>query len=145
MVKKIIGLLFLIAFLPIFLIILLLLLLAPITAFFDIKGVIDHGVPASNVYFIMLFLISFTLYLSVRVRVFKKIYEKIPVLWPLSQMLFITIIGLAFGLMFMNLWAENEVFSKTVAVALTVLSFLVARVFLSYWYKKYPISVKMFK
>ncbi|OLO37924.1 hypothetical protein BTR23_13395 [Alkalihalophilus pseudofirmus] len=145
MVKQIISAVLALFFLPIFFLIFLFLLFAPLMAFFDIKSVIEHGVPKYNIYFVALFLISFTLYLSVRVRSFRKIYEFIPVLWPLSTMLFITTMGLAFGLLFMNLWAENEVISKGIAIFLSIFSFILVRMFMSYWYKKYPISVKMFK
>lgn len=134
----------LLAFTPIYLLTMLILLLSPIMTFTDIVAVHQHGAPKTNM-LTFLFFISFILYLSMRIQSFRRIYQKIPVLWPLSQILFIGTTGLSFGLFFMNLWAENEVISKTVAIILTIISFLLARVFMSYWYRKYPISVKMFK
>lgn len=145
MINQLVKGIFFLIFIPFYLLILLLLLFGPLMSFSEILAVIKYEVPKDNIYLTILFLISFTLYISVRIRLFRKIYEKIPVLWPLSQMLFIVTMGLSIGLFFMNLWAENEVISKSAAIALAIISFLVARVFMSYWYGKRPISVKMFK
>lgn len=138
------GLLFL-AYIPLYLLVLIMLLFTPVMSFSDLLAVAKYEVPKDNPYFILLFIISFILYLSVRIQLFRKLYQKIPVLWPLTQMLFIVTIGLAVGLFFMNMWAENEVISRGMAIILSVISFLLARAFMAYWYWKYPISVKMFK
>ncbi|WP_368504367.1 hypothetical protein AB3N04_01380 [Alkalihalophilus sp. As8PL] len=137
------GLLFL-GFIPLYLITLLILLFGPVMTFSDILSVNKYQVPKTDL-LPLLFFISFILYLSARIKTFKKIYHKIPVLWPLCQMLFIGTTGFALGLFFMNLWAENEVISRPIAIVLAIISVLLTRLFLSYWYKKYPISVKMFK
>ncbi|WLR43405.1 hypothetical protein LC087_04290 [Bacillus carboniphilus] len=132
-------------FLLLYILFFLVLLFSPFMSLADIIAVIEHEAPKENYYFALLFVISLILYLSMRVSLFRKIYLKMPVLWPLSQMVFIMLVGLSFGLFFMNLWAENAIISKTIAISLTVISILLVRVFMSYWYKKYPISVKMFK
>ncbi|RAP74366.1 hypothetical protein [Paenibacillus montanisoli] len=144
MIKKIIQFILLVAFTPIFCIALLFLLISPIMAVSEIIAIIQHEAPKENVYFIFLIMISLTLYLSMRVSAFRKIYGKFPVLWPLSQMLFISLTGLAFGVFFMNLWAENEIISKPIAIIFMIVSLIVARLFMSYWYRKNPISTKMF-
>lgn len=145
MIKRIIHFILFICFLPFFLMVFLILLFSPFMAVSEMRAVFEHGVPKSNMYFILLFMISFILYLSMRIKAFRKIYDKIPVLWPLSQMLFITLAGLAFGLLFMNLWAENALIPKVIAVILAIISFLLVRTFMSYWFSKYPVSVKMYK
>ncbi|MCM3584358.1 hypothetical protein M3182_01210 [Mesobacillus maritimus] len=145
MMKRLLSLIIIVFFLPWFLMMYLILIFSPLMAVSDIFAVINYEAPKDNLYFVMLFLISFTLWLSLRVPSFRKIYTRYPFLWPFSQMLFISLVGLAFGLFFMNLWAEDEILSKPFAILLAFISFFLVRAFMSYWFKKYPISIKMFK
>ncbi|MBM4764860.1 hypothetical protein [Bacillus sp. B15-48] len=145
MIRNMFQIILLIAFIPMFIFMYFMLVFSPFMAVSEIAAIINYEAPKDNVYFVLLFFISLIMYLSVRIQSFRKIYERYPVLWPLSQMIFISLVGLAFGMFFMNLWAENEVISKPVAIILTMISFVLARVFMSYWYEKYPISTKMFK
>jgi hypothetical protein len=64
---------------------------------------------------------------------------------PLLQMFFITLIGIELAIFFANLWADKLVYGKGMAISLSILSILIVRVYLSYWYSKYPISYKVHK
>jgi hypothetical protein len=64
---------------------------------------------------------------------------------PLLQMFFITLVGIEVAIFFANLWADKLLISEGFAILLTVLSIVIVRLYLSYWYWKYPISYKVHK
>ncbi|MEI5905867.1 hypothetical protein WAK64_02145 [Bacillus spongiae] len=89
---------------------------------------------------------GFILFISMKSRELKlEIYGKIPVLLPFFQMCFVSLIVMELSLTFANLWADRMVIGKAVAIGLSVLTILLGRAFLSYWYYKYPISYKMMR
>ncbi|MDQ6598113.1 hypothetical protein [Bacillus salipaludis] len=144
--KKLISLLF--AFL--FYIILfpftaLILILGPIITVSDLSNVFKYEVPKLAFGLPALVLLGFILFLSMKVSSLKWIYKKFPVLLPFLQMGYLSFLALQIGLEFANLWADNNAYPKGVAIVLALLSFVVGRIFLSYWYYKYPISYKIHK
>lgn len=88
---------------------------------------------------------GFLLLLSYRVKRLGWLYRKVPVFLPFLQMCFIMLVGFEFALFFANLWADKGIFGKGCALTLSILSILLARAYLSYWYTKYPISYKVHK
>lgn len=90
-------------------------------------------------------ILGFLLFLSYRYPRLGWLYKKFPVMIPFLQMCFITLLGIEFAILFANLWADKEMYSEAVAIFLSVISILVVRAYLSYWYRKYPISNKLHK
>lgn len=138
-----IGLIFRICFFLMFLIIILLLVFLPGFNLSDMLDVAKYGAPRQALPFIILFGISGMLYLSMRLQSLRSIYLRYPVLMPALQMGFIMTAVTNISLMIMNLWADNLVISKTVAITGAIFVILLGRVFISYWYYKYPVSLKM--
>jgi hypothetical protein len=85
------------------------------------------------------------LYLSMRVKRLRGIYNWCPVLLPAFQMAFIMLTATSVALVIMNLWADDLLFPKAVAIAGAAICLLAGRAFMSYWYYKYPISAEMRK
>ena len=71
--------------------------------------------------------------------------RRFPVLMPLLQMFFITLVGIELAIFFANLWADKQLFSRGIAIFLSTISIIMVRLYLSYWYSKYPISYKVHK
>jgi hypothetical protein len=90
-------------------------------------------------------LMGILLFLSYRYPRLGWLYRKFPVLIPLLQMFFITLAGIELAIFFANLWADNLLYSKGVAIFLSIVSVMIVRFYLSYWYSKYPISYKVHK
>ncbi|MEI5905546.1 hypothetical protein WAK64_00515 [Bacillus spongiae] len=99
--------------------------------------------PRLGIGFNVIALLGFILFLSMKYYSLNWIYRKFPVLLPFFQMCFVALIVIDLSLMFANLWADGMVIGKAVAIGLSVLTILLGRAFLSYWYFKYPISNKM--
>mgnify|MGYP003442520256 FL=1 len=89
--------------------------------------------------------IGFILFLSFNYSRLRWLYNKFPVLIPFFQMCFIMLVGIEIALFFANLWADSQLISKGLAITLSMISILLVRVYLSYWYYKYPISYKVHK
>jgi hypothetical protein len=144
--KKLITLLFAIPFyIFLFPITALVIIIGPLVTISDLSDVFKYSVPKLPLTFPGLFLIGFILFLSMKVDTLKWIYKKFPVLLPTVQMGFLMLFALQVGLEFSNLWADNNVYPREIALVLALLSFVVGRIFLSYWYYKYPISYKIHK
>ena len=123
----------------------LLLIFGPMMTFSDLSNVFKYDAPRLALGLPVLVILGFILFLSMKVPSIKWIYKKFPVLLPFLQMGYLALFALQVGLEFANLWADNNVYSKTVGLVLAILSFVVGRIFLSYWYYKYPISYKIHK
>lgn len=89
--------------------------------------------------------IGFMLFLSFKYSRLRWLYNKFPVLIPFFQMCFIMLVGIEIALFFANLWADSQLINKGLAITLSMISILLVRVYLSYWYYKYPISYKVHK
>lgn len=122
-----------------------LVIFGPLVTFSDLSDVFKYDAPRTAFGLLALVFIGGILFLSMKIPSIKWIYKKFPVLLPFLQMCYLTLFALQVGLEFANLWADNNVYPKMVALVLTILSFVVGRIFLSYWYYKYPISYKIHK
>jgi len=89
--------------------------------------------------------LGFLLFLSYRYPRLGWLYRRYPVLIPLLQMFFVTLVGIEAAIFFANLWADKQLIGKGTSIVLSIISILVVRVYLSYWYSKYPISYKVHK
>lgn len=89
--------------------------------------------------------VGLLLFLSFKYRRLEWLYRKFPVLIPFLQMCFIMLVGIEVALFFANLWADSQIISKGLSITLSIISIVLARVYLSYWYYKYPISYKVHK
>jgi hypothetical protein len=119
----------------------LVIVFGPLMTFFDLLDVYKLGAPRLGLGLGGIALLGFLLFLSMKYHSW--LYRKFPVLLPFFQMCFVSFIVMELSLTFANLWADKMMIGKTVAIVLSVLSILLGRAFLSYWYYKYPISYKM--
>lgn len=123
----------------------LIIVFGPLMTFWDLMDVYKYEAPRLALGLAVLCFLGFILFLSMKYSSLKWIYKKFPVLLPFFQMCFISLFAMQVGLEFANLWADKLVYGKGIAIGLSVLSILIGRVFLSYWYYKYPISHKLFR
>ena len=125
--------------------VLLFVLFGPIMEFPVLLEIFRLGSPREGLTLGLLSFIGVLLFLSYRYTRLGWLYRKFPVMIPLLQMFFITLIGIELAIFFANLWADKLVYGKQIAIALSILSLLIVRIYLSYWYSKYPISYKVHK
>jgi len=125
--------------------VLLFVLFGPIMEFPVLLEIFRLGSPREGLTLGLLSFIGVLLFLSYRYPRLGWLYRKFPVMIPLLQMFFITLIGIELAIFFANLWADKLVYGKQIAIALSILSLLIVRIYLSYWYSKYPISYKVHK
>ncbi|MEK3916340.1 hypothetical protein [Paenibacillus sp. FSL H7-0331] len=97
-------------------------------------------VPLANFTFNILFLIGILFYASMVIPKIRTIYDGLPVLIPFFQMCFLMLIASVFGLEFLNSWADNQMLSKAGAVLSAIITYVLIRLLMSYWYYKFPIS-----
>ncbi|MCA1054204.1 hypothetical protein LCM10_04330 [Rossellomorea aquimaris] len=115
----------------------------PLMTFLDLLDVYKLEAPRLGLGLGMIAFMGFILFLSMKYHSLNWIYRKFPVLLPFFQMCFVSLIAMDLSLTFANLWADRMVIGKAVAIGLSLLTILLGRSFLSYWYYKYPISFKM--
>ncbi|MDR6121319.1 hypothetical protein QFZ87_000916 [Bacillus sp. SLBN-46] len=123
----------------------LILMFGPIMSLNDLLDIFKYESPRLALGLAVIVLFGFILFISMRVNSLKWIYRKFPVLLPFLQMCFITFFALQLGVEFANLWADKMMYSKGIAAFLAIFTFVLGRLFLSYWYYKYPISYKIYK
>ncbi|WP_152656060.1 hypothetical protein [Oceanobacillus sp. CFH 90083] len=115
-------------------------IVGPLMALRDIRDILQYETPVGSLYPMMICLGGFVMYLSLRLEGFRWIYQKWPILWPVLQMGFFMLIGIGLAATFLNSWAENNFPSKGIAITLGVISFIAARVLMSYWFHRFPAS-----
>jgi hypothetical protein len=121
----------------------LIIVFGPLMTFLDLLDVYKLEAPRLGMGLGVIAFLGFILFLSMKYHSLNWIYRKFPVLLPFFQMCFVSFIVMDLSLTFANLWADRLVIGKAVAIGLSVLTILLGRAFLSYWYFKYPISYKM--
>ncbi|WP_102261186.1 hypothetical protein [Mesobacillus jeotgali] len=121
----------------------LVIVFGPLMTFLDLLDVYKLEAPRLGMGLGVIAFLGFILFLSMKYHSLSWIYRKFPVLLPFFQMCFVSFIVMDLSLTFANLWADRMIIGKTVAIGLSVLTILIGRAFLSYWYYKYPISYKM--
>ncbi|GAF64873.1 hypothetical protein BTS2_1769 [Bacillus sp. TS-2] len=104
----------------------------------EITVMLSTGIPSGTDYFFIIGFCSLILFISISVRRYHWIYEKFPILWPALQMGLFMFIAFGLGATFINAWAENNIPTKSLALFLSLFSFLVARALMSYWFYRYP-------
>jgi hypothetical protein len=139
--KWMLGTAVMVCMLPIF----FFLVVGPILFFSESIEVYKLGVPRIDVPPGIIIFIGIVLYASMAIPGFRYIYEKIPVLIPFFQMCFLMFTATGLGLFFLNGWADRLMFPKTVALFLTIATYALIRLYMSFWYYKYPISFKVRK
>ncbi|MEK3916339.1 hypothetical protein [Paenibacillus sp. FSL H7-0331] len=97
-------------------------------------------VPASNFPYGVLLFLGVILYGSMMIPKIRSLYDELPVLIPFLQMCFLMLIASIIGFYILNAWADNQTYAKAEAVLLTVTTFVLMRLFMSYWYYSFPIS-----
>ena len=125
--------------------VLIIIIMGPLMEFDVLRDVYTFNAPRLALGIGTTCFIGFLLLLSFKHSRLKWLYRKYPVLIPFLQMCMIMLVGIEFALFFANLWADNQTLSKSIAIILSIISIAGARVYLSYWYYKYPISYKVHK
>ncbi|GED54130.1 hypothetical protein EDM54_07965 [Brevibacillus borstelensis] len=123
----------------------LILVTMPLFSILDMIEVANYEAPRLGYPLIVLGVIGGLLFASVRVGALRTLYRKYPVLLPFLHIAYFMAIGTSAGLEVMNQWADSLLFPKWLAIGGAVVIVLVTRVFLSYWYCKYPISLTVRK
>jgi hypothetical protein len=124
---------------------LIMILLGPIMEFPVLLEIYKLETPRAGLTLSVLCILGILLFLSYKYPRLGWLYRKFPVMIPLLQMFFITLTGIELGIFFANLWADKFLYSKGVAIFLSIVSLIIVRSYLSYWYSKYPISYKVHK
>jgi hypothetical protein len=101
------------------------------------------GAPRGGLTLGLLAFLGLLLFLSYKYQRLGWLNRRFPVLIPFFQMSFFTLAGIEIAIFFANLWADKLIYGKGIAITLSTLSIIVVRVYLSYWYSKYPISYKV--
>lgn len=143
--RKILSLLGTILYYCIFPFTLLVVIIGPLMEFEVLMEVYQLGAPRLAFGIGVTCFFGFLLFLSFRYSRLAWLYRRYPVLIPFLQMCFVMLFGIELALFFANLWADTQIISKGVAITLSVFSIVLVRVYLSYWYYKYPISYKVHK
>ncbi|WP_435169704.1 hypothetical protein [Paenibacillus glycanilyticus] len=113
-------------------------LLMPIMVFSDAVSIIENEVPASTIAFTIIGFSAFLVYIATRSQFFGKPYRKITILLPLLHMCIYTCAAINTGIVILNKWADEALFSKAGAVTLALIAFIVTRLLMSLLYWKYP-------
>ncbi|MGM9926534.1 MAG: hypothetical protein ACI35P_01160 [Bacillus sp. (in: firmicutes)] len=125
--------------------ILLIIIMGPLMEFDVLMDVYKYNAPRTALGIGTTCFIGFLLFLSFKYSRLEWLYRKFPVLIPFLQMCLVMLVGIEMALLCANLWADNQTFNKGIAITLSIISIVVARAYLSYWYYKYPISYKVHK
>jgi hypothetical protein len=125
--------------------VLIFILFGPLMEFPILLEIYRIEAPRAGITLGLLSFIGILLFLSYKYPRLGWFYRKFPVMMPLLQMFYITLVGIEVAIFFANLWADKLLLGKGVAIGLSVLSIIIVRFYLSYWYGKYPISSKVHK
>jgi hypothetical protein len=125
--------------------VLLIVLIGPLMEFPVLLEIFRLETPRDGLTIGVLGFIGILLFLSYRFPRLGWLNRRFPVLIPLLQMFFITLIGIEMAIFFANLWADQLLYGKGMAIVLSILCMVIVRFYLSYWYSKYPISYKVHK
>ncbi|MCK0472825.1 hypothetical protein [Halalkalibacter sp. APA_J-10(15)] len=129
-----------VGFYPLFFFAVICLVLGPFMAIDDIRATLQYGTPHGAYYLFMIGFCSFFLYLSIRIETLQWIYYKLPILWPVLQMCLFMLMATGLGATFLHHWAEHNFPSKGVAITLAIVSFVVVRIVMSWWFARHPAS-----
>ena len=126
-------------------ILLIMIIFGPLMEFPVLLEIYQLGSPRVGLSLGLVAFFGILLFLSYKYPRLGWLNSRFPVLIPLLQMFFITLAGIEMAIFFANLWADKLMYGKGIAIVLSTLSILIVRVYLSYWYCKYPISYKVHK
>lgn len=124
---------------------LIMIIFGPIMEFPILLEIYQLGSPRGGLSLGLVAFFGILLFLSYKYPRLGWLNRRFPVLMPLLQMFFITLVGIEMAIFFANLWADKLFYGKEIAILLSTISILIVRVYLSYWYSKYPLSYKVHK
>lgn len=113
--------------------------LMPFMIYSDIKSVLDKEIPVNNGSLTVISLLGFFIYLAMKSKFLGIPYRKITILLPLLQMIMYTSLALAVGVVILNKWADDGLYSKGWAVTYMLVAVVAIRLCMSLLYWKYPI------
>lgn len=113
----------------------------PIMAFCDAFKVISSGYTVTGDYFATALMLAMFMYLSLRVRAFRRIYVIFPSLYEFVKYLVISYMFIGTGTEILN-WSYMELTSgrKLLGIGAFIISLILWRGFVSFYYSKKPIS-----
>ncbi|EGL18117.1 MULTISPECIES: hypothetical protein [unclassified Paenibacillus] len=115
-------------------------LFMPFMIYGDIRNLLINEVPVASGGVIVISLLAFFIYLAMRSQFLGIPYRKITILLPFLQMLIYTSFTLSIGVMILNKWADEGLYSKGWAITLMLLAIVAIRLCMSLLYWKYPID-----
>ncbi|SEG23668.1 hypothetical protein [Paenibacillus sp. UNC499MF] len=113
--------------------------LMPFMIYADLNNILVNEVPVAGGGVIVLSLFAFFIYLTMRVKFLGIPYRKITILLPALQMLIYTSFALSVGVIILNKWADEGLYSKGWAITLLLLAITAIRLCMSLLYWKYPV------
>ncbi|MFS0841087.1 hypothetical protein [Paenibacillus sp. 1P03SA] len=113
--------------------------LMPFMIYADLNNILVNEVPVAGGSVIVLSLFAFFIYLTMRVKFLGIPYRKITILLPALQMLIYTSFALSVGVIILNKWADEGLYSKGWAIMLLLLAITAIRLCMSLLYWKYPV------
>ena len=113
--------------------------LMPFMIYADLNNILVNEVPVASGGVIVLSLFAFVIYLTMRVKFLGIPYRKITILLPALQMLIYTSFALSVGVIILNKWADEGLYSKGWAITLLLLAITAIRLCMSLLYWKYPV------
>ncbi|MCY9591035.1 hypothetical protein PC41400_01635 [Paenibacillus chitinolyticus] len=114
-------------------------LFMPFIIYGDIKKILINEVPVASGGVIVISLLAFFIYLAMRSKFLGIPYRKITILLPALQMLIYTSFALSVGVIILNKWADEGLYSKGWAITLLLLAIAAIRLCMSLLYWKYPV------
>jgi hypothetical protein len=114
----------------------------PFGVLMDISVTMTSGFasPTSDVYPIFVFMLGLVLYVSLRFRYFRRIYDFFPFLYPMVKMVFFMTIIATIAMLVLN-WGYSEIndVKHIVSVILMMVIFIIGRVLMSLYFYKKPV------
>lgn len=112
----------------------------PFFIYSDISDALKYEIPSGAPSLMILCMISFYIYLAMRIEFLGKVYKKITILLPLAQLIVFISIGVSVAQIIIDSWAENGTPTKGMAIFFAILAFIGVRLLMSLFYWKFPIA-----
>ena len=122
----------------------LLVIVCPIMTICDAFKIISTGYTVTGAYIGLVMMMAMTMYFSLRIRAFRRIYVIFPSLYEFLKYLTMSYVFIGIGTEILN-WSYMELTSsrKLLGIAAFIISIILWRVFVSVYYAKKPISKVM--
>ncbi|WHX49071.1 hypothetical protein QNH46_24035 [Paenibacillus woosongensis] len=105
----------------------------------DIKSILISETPVNSGSMSIIGIYGFFIYLATRIPFLGIPYRKITILLPFLHLLLYNLTALSVGIVILNKWADEGLYSKGWAITLMLLAIVAIRLCMSLLYWKYPV------